>query len=76
MTRNHNPVLQWAEEENLTRLRRDNSELLGAAGGNFWRSIWKRIEGSDSGSERLARVPEVTLEAPRDYVVKTNARPS
>jgi len=70
----------WAEEENEINIRRDNSELLGALGGNIWRSVWKRIESSDPRLERVAQVPEMTLEAPRDYVVETDsqtqARPS
>ncbi len=52
--------------------RHDNSELFGALGGNFWRSVWKRIESSDPRSGRSTQVREVVLEAPRDYVVETD----
>jgi hypothetical protein len=70
----------WAEEESEINIRRDNSELLGATGGNFWRSIWKRIERSDARDERTEQAPEMSLQAPRDYVVETDnqahSRPS
>ncbi len=80
MTRQYNPVLNRAEEESEIHIRRDNSELFRAFGGDFWGSVWKRIENSEQRSEASARLPEMALEPPRDYVVEadshTRARPS
>jgi len=70
----------WAEEEKMINIRHDNSELPDALGGNFWRSVWKRIEKSDQRSDAPAQVSKVALEPPRDYVVEirsqARARPS
>ncbi len=61
-------------------IQHDNSQLPDALGGNFWRSVWKRIEKSDQRSDVSAQVREMEQEAPRDYVVETDrqnqARPS
>jgi hypothetical protein len=69
MVRRRNPVHYWAEEKNELNIRQDAGELFSAVGGNFWRSVWKRIESSESRDERSTQVREKTLEPPRDYAV-------
>ncbi|MCP4766274.1 MAG: hypothetical protein GY875_08370 [Gammaproteobacteria bacterium] len=56
----------------MINIRHDNSELLDALGGNFWRLIWKRIENSDRRSDASAQGSQMALEPPRDYVVETD----
>ena len=43
-------------------------ESLSARGKDFWHSVWKGIEGIPS-DDALPDKSEVSLEAPRDYVV-------
>jgi hypothetical protein len=66
----------------LMKARYDNSESFGeslsARGEDFWHSVWKGIEdipGDDAlAGNSLAGNREVTLEAPRDYVVDSENR--
>jgi hypothetical protein len=45
-------------------------DSLSIRGENFWHSVWKRIEGVP-GDNALPAKSEVSLEAPRDYVVSS-----
>ena len=47
------------------------AEAAGNSGDSFWRSVWKRIEITQSRPERAASVRELPLQPPRDYVVET-----
>jgi hypothetical protein len=51
--------------------RYNNNESLSVRGEDFWRSVWKRIEGS-SRDEMSPVKREVLLEPPRDYVIDTD----
>ncbi len=48
----------------------NNLEHTAAPDGNFWRSVWKRIESSNQRKEPFTQVHQTTPEAPRDYVVE------
>jgi hypothetical protein len=66
----------------IMKARYDNSESFGeslsARGEDFWHSVWKGIEGIPRDDalpgNSLAGNREVTLEAPRDYVVDSEYR--
>jgi hypothetical protein len=45
-------------------------ESLSVRGEGFWHSVWKRIENVP-GVDSLPGKSEVSLEAPRDYVVSS-----
>jgi hypothetical protein len=47
------------------------AEAAGNPGVSFWRSVWKRIEVTQSRPERVAGVRELPLQPPRDYVVES-----
>ena len=51
--------------------RYNNNESLSVRGEDFWRSVWKRIEGSPR-DEMSPVKREALLEPPRDYVVDTD----
>jgi hypothetical protein len=59
------------------KVRYDNSESFGdslsARGEDFWHSVWKRIE-SIPLDDALPGKSEVSLQAPRDYVVDSENR--
>ena len=59
------------------KARYDNSESFGesliARGEDFWHSVWKGIEGIPR-DDALPGKNEVSLEAPRDYVVDSENR--
>ena len=74
MTNYNNIALNWAEEDIETSPERVDSEMTGVAGGNFWRSVWKRIEHSDSIRESSPPLQDVVPEPPRDYVVENFTR--
>jgi hypothetical protein len=70
------------KRKGIMKARYDNSESFGeslsARGEDFWHSVWKGIEdiprddalaGNSLAGNSLAGNREVTLEAPRDYVV-------
>jgi hypothetical protein len=64
------------------KARYDNSESFGeslsARGEDFWHSVWKGIESISRDDalpgNSLAGNREVTLQAPRDYVVDSENR--
>ena len=64
------------------KARYDNGESFGeslsARGEDFWHSVWKGIESIPLDDalpgNSLASIREVTLQAPRDYVVDSENR--
>ena len=58
-------------QEEKMKARHNNNESLSVQGEDFWRSVWKRIEGSPR--DEISPVKrEVLLEPPRDYVIDTD----
>jgi hypothetical protein len=58
-------------QEEKMKARHNNNESLSVRGEDFWRSVWKRIEGSPR--DEISPVKrEVLLEPPRDYVIDTD----
>ena len=55
------------------KARYDNGESLSARGEDFWHSVWKGIE-SIPRDDALPDKSEVSLQAPRDYVVDSENR--
>jgi hypothetical protein len=50
-------------------MERDNTDEISLSGEYFWRSVWKRIEGSNARRPLAARERDLAPEPPRDYVV-------
>ena len=65
------------KRKRIMKARYDNcesfAESLSARGEDFWHSVWKGIEGIP-GDDALPGNSEVSLEAPRDYVVDSENR--
>ena len=66
--------LYWADEESVTE--RSQADKIILSGEHFWRSVWKRIEGSSEQRPLEARKSDLALEPPRDYVIDTDNRHS
>ena len=60
--------LQWADEE--IQPGYDGADKIMVSGEHFWRSVWKRIEGSHAQPSRPLNQAQRPLEPPRDYVVE------
>jgi hypothetical protein len=72
--RPNNAALYWGEGENSAG--RSSAAFIRSRSDNFWRSVWKRIEGSNPQHIASHNVQKTPLRPPRDYVEEVENRRS